>query len=795
MFSRTLVSMAMALCLCATAVAQLNIQFVGQLNYQTTRSSNLSNLWGYTDELGNEYALVGVCGVDQQNPGGIAVVDLTDPANPQEIFFFPGPTSIWREIKVWDDHAYITTEAESGGITIVDLSPLPQSTDLTAIVWDAPDWETSHSLFIDENGRLYIHGADRGNGGVIMYDLTQDPMDPVEVGAFDNWYCHDSFARGDTLYGAHIYDGFFSIVDVSDPSAPVLLGTRSTPNDFTHNVWLDDSGDHIFTTDERTDSYVGSYNISDPSDIEYLDQLQSDAGSGAIPHNTYWLNDYLVTSYYTYGVVIYDASRPDNLIEVGHYDTSPFSGDGFRGAWGVYPFFGSERLIISDMEQGLFILDPAYVRACWLEGLITNSLTTVPVAGASIVITGTGNSDLTAIGGTYATGYHTAGSYEVTVSAPGYFPQTITGVQLLNGEVTVLNVALVPMPSFTLLGTVIEQGSATPIGSARVEVRNDLFDLATTTLADGTFGITTVFEDSYGIKAGRWGWHTVCNSNVLLDENSSPYTIELPKGYRDEFTLDLGWTVTSTAPRGGWERGAPVGTTFNNATANPEADLDDDCGVEAFVTGNGGGAPGDDDVDDGSTTLVSPVFDVSVMLDAHVRYQRWFFNAGGSGTPNDRLVVQLSNGAQTVTVETVTTATPGMGSWQPVDLRIADFLEPTADMTIRFVAQDDLPGHLLEAGVDGFEVVDLGSTEATPDRTLGTLRVWPVPSTGEFNVELQGTGNTSLTLHDAMGRQVWSGSTAGRSTVTVDAGLPDGLYRLTVVGNGGSVTRPVLIIR
>ncbi|MBK7945972.1 MAG: hypothetical protein IPJ85_12025 [Flavobacteriales bacterium] len=87
------------------ASAQLNISFLGQLNYQTFRNSNLSNLWGYTDELGNEYALVGVCGTDGNNPGGLSVVSLADPANPQEVFFFPGPPSIWREIKVWGDHA------------------------------------------------------------------------------------------------------------------------------------------------------------------------------------------------------------------------------------------------------------------------------------------------------------------------------------------------------------------------------------------------------------------------------------------------------------------------------------------------------------------------------------------------------------------------------------------------------------------------------------------------------------------------------------------------------------------
>ena len=77
---RVFPAFAFALFYTVLATGQLNIQFVGQLNYQTTRNSNLSNLWGYTDEFGNEYALLGVCGVDDQNPGGIAVVDLSDPS-------------------------------------------------------------------------------------------------------------------------------------------------------------------------------------------------------------------------------------------------------------------------------------------------------------------------------------------------------------------------------------------------------------------------------------------------------------------------------------------------------------------------------------------------------------------------------------------------------------------------------------------------------------------------------------------------------------------------------------------
>ena len=105
-----------------------------------------------------------------------------------------------------------------------------------------------------------------------------------------------------------------------DPAHPVLLGSQPTPNNFTHNCWLDDSGQYLFTTDEKPNSFLAAYDVSDPTDILPLDKLQTDPGSDAIIHNTYWLNGYVVQSYYTEGVSIYDVHDPTNIIEVGRFE-------------------------------------------------------------------------------------------------------------------------------------------------------------------------------------------------------------------------------------------------------------------------------------------------------------------------------------------------------------------------------------------------------------------------------------------------------------------------------------------
>ncbi len=786
--------LATALCLGTLLNAQLNITQLGHLDYQTLRNSDLSNLWGYTDELGNEYALVGVNGAaGNNNSGGLSIVNVNDPTNPQEIFFAPGPNSIWREIKVWNDHAYITTEAESG-LLIVDLSPLPQSTNLPTTLFNGQGWLTSHSLFIDENGRLYLNGSNRGAGGVIMYDLAQDPMAPVEVGEFDNWYVHDCFARGDTLYAAHIFNGFFSIVNVSDPANPILLGTQTTPSNFTHNCWLDDTGHHLFTTDEQPNSFLASYDVSDPSDIQFEDQLQTAPGSSAIIHNTYWLNDYVVQSYYTEGVSIYDVADPTNIVEVGHYDTSPFTGDGFNGAWGVYPFAPSGNLYVSDIEGGLYILGPQYVQACRLEGVISDAQTSAGVVNATLSLVTTTASDLTSFDGAYSTGWATAGTYQVSVSAPGYVPQTVDGVVLQNGQVTVLNVQLVPLNSFAFGGQVFEEGTTTPVAGAQVLVRSTDFTFTVFTDAGGNFTIPVMFDGSYTITAGAWGYHTICQPQASIDQNSPDVVLELPVGYADDFALDLGWSVAGDAATGAWVRDTPVGTTFGGQPSNPGVDVPGDCANLAYITGNAGGQAGQDDVDNGTTVLTSPNFDVTGMPDPWVRYYRWYFNGGGNGTPNDTLFVKLSNGSDTVNIETVSAVSPGVQTWALREFSIAEAITPTSTMKLIISASDLEPGHLVEAGLDQFAVLPLspffGVNE--PNEVLEVM-VFPTPNDGRFTVEAAGVGGT-VQLFDLQGREVMRPMLLSAGRAVVETHEAAGVYLLRIaVGDGRQAMRRIMI--
>lgn len=419
-------------------LAQKNLSFRDTVKYPLI----LSNIWGYADSTGKEYAIVGVY-------DGVSIVDVTNPDSIYQLFFITGPNSYWRELRTWNKHVYVTNES-SNGLLIIDLSNLPSSVSSTN--YTGGGLNKAHALHIDENGFAYIYGNNMAQGALIL-DLA-DPKNPLQVGTYSTNYIHDGFVRGDTLWAGEIYNGWVSVINVSDKSLPVVMATQSTPYAFTHNTWLSDNGKYLFTTDEKSNAYVTSYDVSNLSNIKELDRYRSNHSSGSIPHNTYFLNDFLHTSYYRDGITIVDAARPVNLIEVGHYDTSPLSGSGFEGCWGVYPYLPSGNILATDRQEGLFILTPKYVRGCYMEGVVTDTFSGSLLQGVSVIILPDSIIKLTDIIGEYKTGISDSGFYDIKFDKTGYYPRTITGIELTNGQLVTLNTNLIPDTLDTLCNVV-----------------------------------------------------------------------------------------------------------------------------------------------------------------------------------------------------------------------------------------------------------------------------------------------------------------------------------------------------
>ena len=679
-------------------VAQLNMTLRAEVDFP----QRLNDIWGYERD-GREYALVGTA-------TGIAIFDITDPDNPENKGFLEGPESIWRDIKVWDNYAYVTNET-GGGINVIDLSNLPnQITEADAFRWEpfindlGEQLGPCHNIFIDDNGIAHMSGCNVNDGGVFFIDLATDPGNPAYISAAPPIYSHDAYVRDNKLYSSEIFAGVLSIYDVSDFNNVTLLATQQTPFDFTHNAWLNDAGNVVFTTDEVRDAPVAVYDISDLNDIKELDQFRplSTINQGVLPHNVFVWNDFLIISYYTDGCILADASRPGNIIEVGNFDTL-LPGESGSGAWGVYPYFTSGTVVVSDINQGFFVLTPNYVRACHLEGKITDAVSGAPIRDARVVI-GSSQVNFTnsTLSGDYQTGQVISGAFSVTYSHPAY-ETAVLNVNLENGVLIVEDVQLQPLPTAELAAQIIDAVTGLPITNAQVNLRGQSLSFVDNTDGNGNIS-QTVVNGIYNANVAVWGYH---EKIVTLETGATQSTvIELTPGFKDDFVFDQGWQVASSASGGIWERGEPFGTSTNGLQVGPEIDIDDDLGDQAFITGNGGGSVGADDVDNGFTRLTSPSMDLSNYSSPELSFHYWFFNDFGNNNPNDQLEVKVDNGLTQVTIVNFTGNEDG---WSPrMRYKLAEYITMTDNVKIIFETSDlQNSGNVVEAGIDGFLVRDL----------------------------------------------------------------------------------------
>lgn len=193
--------------------------------------------------------------------------------------------------------------------------------------------------------------------------------------------------------------------------------------------------------------------------------------------------------------------------------------------------------------------------------------------------------------------------------------------------------------------------------------------------------------------------------------------------FSDDLETDLGWTVGfagDNATTGIWERVDPIGTG-----AQPEDDNSADPGTMCYITGQGtaypGGFLGENDVDGGKTSLISPAFDLSG-TNGVVRYARWYSNNSGATPGTDKMTVTISNDNGVTFPETLEVVTENQVAWVTKQFVVGKFITPTNQMKVRFEASDLGSGSLVEAGVDDFQVftTDFSTAKAGDANASGT---------------------------------------------------------------------------
>ena len=340
-----------------------------------TGSLSGNDSWGWTDpENDKEYALVGVS-------SHTAFVDMSDPDNLILVGVLPTATvnSSWRDIKVFQNHAFIVSEASNHGMQVFDLTRL-RNVEITPIEFEADvhftEFGSAHNIVIDEDsGYAYVVGT-RGNqynGGPLFINI-QNPTNPIFEGGYgEGGYSHDaqvlSYDGPDSDYiGKEILIGSNEnqvvIADVTDKSNPVTISTVEYSNiGYTHQGWFTDDLQYFIVGDELDERNIGTNTRTLVFDLSDLDSpslsFEYIGTNTSIDHNGYIVGDSYYLASYRAGIREINISNIENqtIAEIGYFDTYPENDNAaFDGVWNVYPFFSSGHIIISDIQKGLFVV-------------------------------------------------------------------------------------------------------------------------------------------------------------------------------------------------------------------------------------------------------------------------------------------------------------------------------------------------------------------------------------------------------------------------------------------------------
>ncbi|MFQ5529830.1 MAG: choice-of-anchor B family protein [Gemmatimonadota bacterium] len=351
------------------------------------RGVTTNDVWGWTDaETDREYALVGMT-------DATSFIDVTDAANPVYVGKLdrtPGaPGSGWRDIKVYDNHAFIVSEAGGHGVQVFDLTQLRDVQNAPVEFEQTAHYDgisSAHNIVInEESGFAFSVGSNGGGetcgGGLHMIDL-RTPAEPTFAGCFSDTdtgnagtgYSHDAqcvmYEGPDADYrGREICIGAnetaISVADVTDKANPIAISSATYPTvGYAHQGWFTEDQRYWFMNDEGDENNqelgltATRTLIWDMQDLDDPVLAKEHLGETlTIDHNLYIKGDLMYQSNYVSGLRILDVSDPESPVEVGFFDTVPDNESVvFDGSWSNYPFFESGTIIVTSGSQGVFML-------------------------------------------------------------------------------------------------------------------------------------------------------------------------------------------------------------------------------------------------------------------------------------------------------------------------------------------------------------------------------------------------------------------------------------------------------
>ncbi|NQU05918.1 MAG: hypothetical protein HQ568_07480, partial [Calditrichaeota bacterium] len=269
-----------------------------------------------------DYAYIGEVSRWSIGPGNLRIVDISDPENPEEISNFDTQGSLW-DICVSGDYAYAAMSGEhqcSYGLLVFDVS---DPTNPLRAGYYLPDWNGAESIsIVDDYAYMSFHD------GLHIIDIS-DPTNPEDLSTCEiEWPARDL-----SIFENHAYEigydwddvyGFLRAIDVSDPTNPEQVsfyqfeGYRPERLCITNETAYVIGGNftHYHNYHEITRRLIKLINISDPTEPEEVSVYQSGGN----------INDIFIAGEYAYaaagadGLRVIDVSDSTDPVEVAVYE-------------------------------------------------------------------------------------------------------------------------------------------------------------------------------------------------------------------------------------------------------------------------------------------------------------------------------------------------------------------------------------------------------------------------------------------------------------------------------------------
>jgi choice-of-anchor B domain-containing protein len=332
-----------------------NVELLGQWSDENQQlwygGSAYNEVWGFVQD-GQEYAVIG-------SADGANFVKIWDNDSLSQLQFVQGRelSAIHRDFHDYQGYLYEVCDQGPSTLRVYDLSYLPDSVHM--VYDDSSLVARAHNIFIDStSGLLYACGVTYGTFDSPMRVISlADPENPTFVYDYQFVdYVHDVYVRNDSAYINAAFEGL-RVADFSTPTMPIALGSLEFYPDkgYNHSGWLSEDGNTYMMCDETEGMRFKVLDVSDLSDIQVTGLDIPPSYTRSMPHNVMLKDGLAYFSYYNDGLQIYDVREAGDINRIGYYDTYPDDTISFHGAWGIYSFLPSERLLISDRKYGLHL--------------------------------------------------------------------------------------------------------------------------------------------------------------------------------------------------------------------------------------------------------------------------------------------------------------------------------------------------------------------------------------------------------------------------------------------------------